>query len=105
MTAFLSFAGVFLVFGWLTYRMIRYTNDSVGARSPLIKLVVYRYSERDCLKWRQTPFILFIALVLVWPCWILITALNTATSSWPYALSSFSLYAQVPSICSIRYSN
>ncbi len=86
MGTFLLFASVFLVFGWFTYRMIRYTRDSVGTDSPLERAVVYRYSEWDFLSWRQTPLIVSISLFLVWIFWVLLANLNTATSPWQYVI-------------------
>ncbi len=87
MGTFLLLAGVFSVFGWFIYRLIRYSNESVGADSPLERAVVYQYSEWGFLSWRQTPLIAPIPLFLIWVCWILLTSLDTATTSWHYVLA------------------
>ncbi|MBO0950495.1 hypothetical protein [Fibrella forsythiae] len=91
MIVFLTFAGIFLVFGWLNYRMIRYTKDSVGADSPLERVVVYQYNEWDFLKWTNTPALLLVSIVCVWICWLLLTNLDTATKPWHYLLTGFVL--------------
>lgn len=91
MGTFLLFAIPFSLVGWLIYRAIRYTNESVGEASPLKRVVVYEYKALDFLQWRQTPLIILIALFLYWVCWILLTNLDTATSPLHYVLTCLML--------------
>lgn len=87
MTAFVLFASVFLLFGWFIYRMLRYTNESVGEASPIKTTVVYQYGASDFLQWTNTPLWIFLCLISVWASWIVLSYLDTATSIWHYVLA------------------
>ena len=71
---------VLLPFGWMIYKLIRYSAVTVGDEGPLKQVVQYAYGEDDLLKWSQLPWLL-IVFPLLWVCWAITNVLVHGASS------------------------
>ena len=81
---------VLLPFGWMIYKLIRYSAMTVGDDGPLKQVVHYAYGEDDVLKWSQLSWLLLIVPLLLWVCWVVTNALvhdaNNQVPVWAYAV-------------------
>lgn len=86
MDAVILFVSFGLVFALSMRWLLRYTAQTVGEASPLTTCVTYEYGTDDFWRWRQTPTLVLIVLLLSFLCGMVLTHAPTATRLLHYGL-------------------
>jgi len=104
MNALLITVLILLPFGWILYKLIRYSAVTTGDEGPLKQTVQYGYGDDDVLKWSQLPWLL-IVFPLLWACYELTRLLihgDSQALGWAYVVVTM-LWALVGGLILLAY--